>query len=190
MGLFSPPRRGDDFAAEVHAHLELETDRLIAEGVSPEEAQAAARRAFGNVTATTERFYEAGRWMWGEQLMQDVRYAWRGLRRSPAFLVTAVMTLAVGLGLLTVAFTIVNAYVFRPFAIRDPDSLHQIVWHSREDGGQGFRWRDYDELRGRTDLFRAVVGEHTRVVSSSGRPLWAAIVSPDYFDALGPAMRL
>src|SRR5439155_21689606 len=94
------------------------------------------------------------------------------------------------LGLLTVAFTIFNAYVLRPFAIRDPDGLHQIVWHAQDAGGQGFRWRDYDELNRRTDLFSAVIGEHTRVVASNGRPLMAAVVSLNYFEALGPAMHL
>jgi hypothetical protein len=78
--------------------------------------------------------------MWFEQLVQDVRYAWRGMRQSPSFVATAVVTLAVGLAVVTVAFTIVNAYVLRPFAIRDPYNLHQIVWHAVDDGGQRFTW--------------------------------------------------
>jgi predicted permease len=190
MTLFSRRRTHDDFSDEVQAHLDLETDRLIADGMSADAARAAAERAFGSVAIVKERFYEASRWMWLEQLLQDLRYAWRGMRHSPAFVATTVVTLAVGLGLLTVAFTIFNAYVLRPFAIRDPGSLHQIVWHARDGGGQGFRWRDYDELRERTDLFSAVIGEHTHFVSSDGRPLMAAIVSVNYFDALGPAMSL
>jgi len=119
-----------DFSAEVQAHLDLETDRLIADGMSPDAAGAAAQRAFGSVALVKERFYETSRWIWLDQLRQDVRYAWRGLRHGPAFVATAVMTLAIGLGLLTIAFTIVNAYVLRPFAVRDPDGLHQIVWHA------------------------------------------------------------
>ena len=190
MGLFSRPRTHDDFSAEVQAHLDLETDRLIAEGHSPDAARAAAQRAFGNVARVKERFYEASRWTWLEQFLQDLRYAARGMRHSPAFVATTVLTLAVGLGLLTIAFTIFNAYVLRPYAIRDPGSLHQIVWRARDAGGPGFRWRDYDELNGRADLFSAVVGEHTRFVSSNGRPLFAAFVSFNYFDALGPTVRL
>ena len=190
MGLFSRPRTHDDFSDEVQAHLDLETDRLIAEGLTPDAARAAARRSFGNVARVKERFYEASRWTWLEQFLQDLRYAARGMRQSPAFVVTTVLTLAVGLGLLTVAFAIFNAYVLRPFAIRDPHSLHQIVWRARDAGGQGFRWSDYDELSRRSDLFSAVVGEHTRFVSSNGRPLLAAVVSLNYFEALGPAVRL
>lgn len=126
------------------------------------------------------------RWIWLDQLAQDLRYAWRGLRQSPAFVATTVLTLAVGLGLVTVAFTVFNAYVLRPFAVRDPSSLHQIIWHSRDDGGSSFRWRDYEELRDRRDLFDAVIAESTRFVSSNGRPLAAVLVSDNYFQALGP----
>ena len=190
MNFFSRPRTHDDFSDEVQAHLDLEADRLIADGMSPDNARAAAHRAFGNVAMVKERFYEASRWTWLEQLVQDLRYAWRGMRHSPAFVLTTVLTLAVGLGLLTVAFTIFNAYVLRPYAIRDPHSLHQIVWHARDAGGQGFRWRDYEELSHRTDLFSAVIGEHTRIVSSNGQPLMAAIVSSNYFEALGPSIAL
>jgi putative ABC transport system permease protein len=186
--LFSRRRTHDDFSAEVQAHLDLETDRFIADGLSPEDARAAAQRAFGNVAIVKERFYVTSRWMWLEQFRQDLRYAWRGMRHSPSFVATTVLTLAVGLALITVAFTIFNAYVLRPFAIRDPGGLHQIVWHARDAGGQGFRWPDYEELSQRTDLFSAVIGEHTRFVSSNGRPLMAAVVSLNYFDALGPVM--
>jgi hypothetical protein len=93
--------------------------------MAPDAARSAARKAFGNVLAAEERFYEASRWTWLEQLVQDVRYGWRGLRHSPAFLLTTVLTLAVGLSLVTVAFTVFNAYVLRPFAVADPASLHR-----------------------------------------------------------------
>lgn len=123
-----------------------------------------------------------------EQLAQDIRYGVRGLRRSRSFLFTTVATLAVGVGLLAVAFTVVNAYVLRPYAVRDPQQLHQIGWRSRDDGGQSFRWREYQELRDRADVFDAAVAESTRFVSSKGRPLAAALVSDNYFEALGPAV--
>ena len=57
-------RSDDDFAREIDAHLALETERLIADGVRPDEARARARRAFGNVTTVQERFYEARRIAW------------------------------------------------------------------------------------------------------------------------------
>ncbi len=190
MRLFTGGRSHEDFSQEIQAHLDLETQRLIDDGLHPDAARAAAVKAFGNVAIVKERFYETSRWAVVEQLLQDVRYAGRGMRHSPAFVATTVLTLAVGLGLVTIAFTIFNAYVLRPFAIRHPEELHQIVWHARDAGGQGFSWRDYDDLSRRTDLFSAVAGEHARTVSSHGRPLMAAIVSVNYFEALGPAMQL
>jgi predicted permease len=183
-------RPDEDFSEEVQAHLELETERLIGEGLSPEAARSAARKAFGNVVATKERFHESTRWVWLEQFANDLRYAARGLRQNPAFLVTTVLTLAVGLALVTVVFTVFNAYVLRPFAVRDPGSLYRLGWVAPDAGGSNFAWRDYEELRDRTDLFTALIGEDTRFLSSDGRPVAAAFVSENYFDTLAPAMLL
>lgn len=69
--------------------------------------------------------------MWLEQLRQDLRYAWRGRRANPALLASTVLTLAVGLGLLTTAFTVFNAYVLRPFAEDDPYSLYRLNGQQR-----------------------------------------------------------
>jgi predicted permease len=122
--------------------------------------------------------------IWPRQLAQDLRYAARVLWHSPAFVVTTVLTLAVGLALATIVFTVFNAYVLRPFAVHDPYSLHEIAWRSRDDGGRRFAWRDYQELRGRVDLFDAVVAQRTHYVSSNGQTLVGAFVSGNYFDTL------
>jgi predicted permease len=120
-----------------------------------------------------------------EQLLQDVRYACRGLWRSPLFLATTVLTLGIGLGLVTVVFTIFNAYVLRPFAVRDPYSLHVIGWESKDAQGWRFSWREFDELRARTDLFDDVSAERTQFVLSNGRQLSVGFVSGNYFEMLG-----
>src|SRR4051794_22117516 len=130
MPWFRRRRRDEEFAAEIEAHLQLEADRLVEDGAESDEAHKAAQRAFGNVTTARERFYESSRWVWVEQFWQDVRYAARVLAHSRAFLVTTVLTLAIGVGLITVAFTVFNAYVLRPFAVRDPASLYSIGWRS------------------------------------------------------------
>ena len=186
----STRRTDDDFSAEIQAHLDLEIARLVADGRSPADARAEALRSFGNVAAARERYYEASRWMWLEQMGQDLRYGLRGLRKSPAFVATTVLTLAVALSLLTVVFTIFNAYVLRPFAVRDPAALHRIIWRAQDDGGSQFRWRDYDALRQRRDLFEAAIAEDTRLVASEGRTLSADFVSDNYFETLAPRLRL
>jgi putative ABC transport system permease protein len=187
---FRRRRTDDDFHEEIRAHIALETDRLIQEGVSPGDARAAAHRAFGNVLGARDRFHDAHYRVWLEQFARDLRYAWRGLWRSRAFCATTVLTLAVGLGLATAVFTIFNAYVLRPFAVRDPYSVHEITWHSQEAAGSTFRWSDYEALRARTDLFEAVIAQANRFVTSQGNTLSAGFVSGNYFAALGAPVLL
>ena len=183
-------RTDEDFAAEVQAHIALETDRLIAEGLSPADARAAALRHFGNVTRARERFHDAHRAIWLEQFARDLRYAWRGLWHSRAFVATTVATLAIGMGLVTVVFAVFNAYVLRPFAVHDPYSLYAIRWHATEAGGSTFRWRDYQDSAARTDLFDGVIAESARALGTPGGPLSAGFVSGNYFDVLGARVAL
>ena len=183
-------RPESDFSAEVEAHIALETERLIDDGMPPADARAAARKRFGNVLAANERFYDSNRWVWLDQFARDLRYGARTLRQSPAFLVTTVLTLAVGLALITVVFTVFNAYVLRPFAVRDPATLYRVAWRAPDAGGQNVSWRDFESLRERTDIFAAVVAENTRFVSPGGPPLAASYVSDNYFQVLAPQVFL
>src|SRR5579872_4861123 len=73
--MFGRKRKLDDFTSEIEAHIQLEVERLREQGLSEEEARAAARRSFGNVMRVEERFYETGHWMWWDHLLQDIRYA-------------------------------------------------------------------------------------------------------------------
>ena len=155
-------RTDEDFSREIDAHLALETDRLVDDGLSPDAARDAARRAFGNTAAAQERFHEANHWMWLEQLVQDLRYAVRGLWHAACSPRPPCSRLPSGSGWSRWCLPIFNAYVLRPFAVRDPYSLHRIVWTAPDAFGGSFRWQDYEELRGRHDLFRDVIAEATR----------------------------
>jgi predicted permease len=191
-------RTDEDFREEVLAHLELEAERLAADGMRAEGARAAAHRAFGNPLRTRERFYESRRAMAFEHFLLDCRYAWRGLWKSRAVAASLVLTLGVALSLLTTFFALVNAYVLRPFAVDDPYALVSIGWLAQETGesrtaessGRSFRWVDYEEIRPRADLFDAVVAEDVRLVSSESRMLAVGFVSGDYFTALRPRVQL
>jgi putative ABC transport system permease protein len=123
---FRRRRRDEDFAAEIEAHLQLEADRLRESGLSPADAEAAARRAFGNVTSARERFHEAGRWLFWDRLRQDLRFTGRLLARSPVLTATVTLTLALGIGANSLVFSLVRAVVFRPLPYPEPDRLVQL----------------------------------------------------------------
>ena len=125
------------------------------------------------------------RWIAFDQLVHDLRYAWRGLWKSRTFAATTVLTLAVGLALVTVVFTVFDAYVLRPFAVRDPYRLHVLGWEAKDAQGWRFSLPEFEELKGRTDLFDDVSAERTQFVLSGKRQLYAGFVSGNYFDMLG-----
>ena len=128
--------------------------------------------------------------MFLDNFAKDLQYSARGLRRDRAYTLTTVATLTVGLALVTVVFTVFNAYVLRPYAVRDPYSLHEIRWRAQDAAGRAFRWDDYEELGRRTDLFESVMAERQRSVTSNSQRLVAAFVSGNYFESLGGRLEL
>jgi predicted permease len=107
-------RPHDDFATEIESHLELETQRLIDAGLSPDQARLAARKAFGSVAAARERFYESGRWLWWDQLRQDARDAARSLARHPLTTLVAILSLGAGIGATTITLVVRDVIFHKP----------------------------------------------------------------------------
>src|SRR5437016_14599595 len=123
-------RKHPDFQAEIEAHLQMEADQLQAEGLTPVEAQARARRAFGNRSQVEERFYESGRWMFWDHVVRDIRFAARVLAKDRSFSVLAVLGLALGIGVSTAIFTLIHASVQVNQAPQDPNSyvgLNRVI---------------------------------------------------------------
>ena len=112
-----------DFENEIKSHIELETERLKAQGMSEEDAAFAARRKFGNVGVAEDRYYHGRRFASLDDLARDMRHALRGLLRTPAFLATAVVTLTLAIGAVAGMFGVVNTVMLRPLPFPDQDRL-------------------------------------------------------------------
>jgi len=173
---------------EIRAHLEMETEQNVADGMSPEEARLAARRSFGSVALSKED----SRAMWGlgslEILWQDLRYGLRMLLRNPGFTTIAISTLALGMGANTAIFTLLDKVLIRPLPVEQPN---QLVTFVVDAGGapEYFSYPLYADLRERNEVLSSLAAYFQRPFSLSdgdqSERVIGQIVSGNYFAALG-----
>ena len=112
-----------DFEDEIRSHLQMEIERLEAQGMSRADAERTARRNFGNVGVAEDNFYHGQRLAWLEDAARDLRHASRALLRTPGFLVTTIGTLALAIGATAGMFGVVNTVMLEPLPFTKPDRL-------------------------------------------------------------------
>ncbi|HEY1337886.1 MAG TPA: ABC transporter permease, partial [Bryobacteraceae bacterium] len=117
----------DDLGNDIRDHIELEIRDNIERGMTPEDARSAALRKFGNITRVIEDTRAVWQAVWLEQFLQDVRYALRTLRHQPVFTLAVVATLALGIGMNTAVFSVLNTVLFRPLPYPDAGRLFWLA---------------------------------------------------------------
>src|SRR5262249_40639433 len=133
-------RERDD---EMRAHMALLFDELVARGKTVEDARREARLAFGNPRVKLEEVDEMNRLPLVETLWRDVKYAVRVLRRTPAFSLTAIATLALVIGANTAVFSLADALLLRPLPLPHPEQLGVLQVEGKTTKGSG-QWESHD----------------------------------------------
>lgn len=122
----SPRRLDEDLTDEIRDHIERRIADLRGRGISASDAQRQAALAFGNVTAIRERSREIRLWVALDGTLQDLRYAWRGLLRNPAFAITTIASVGLAIGANTAIYSIVDAALLRPLPVPQPERLFAL----------------------------------------------------------------
>src|SRR5262245_22728281 len=176
---------------EIRAHLEMETEQNVAEGMSLEAARLAARRSFGSVALSKED----SRAMWGfgalEILRQDLRYGLRMLLKNPGFTTIAALTLALGIGANTAIFSVVNVLLFKPLPYPGSERLMQLYKFNNASRRESPMWEypKFEMLRDQNRSFDLVAAlqNNSATITGDGEPerVNFEFVSANYFPLLG-----
>jgi putative ABC transport system permease protein len=137
-------------------------------GAPGEEAQSAARRELGNVVLIAEDVRAARTWSRFERIVQDLRFGLRGLRRSPAFTLTTVLTLAIGIGATSAISSVVNGVLLKPLPFPDSDRLIALVHQARGATELGASQAIYFTYREHNETFESVALWNSNTASITG----------------------
>jgi predicted permease len=193
-------RLDDDLEDEIADHIQRRAAQLTDRGLRADQAQRQARVRFGNPTRMREESRSVRLWASLEGTLQDIRYAWRGMRKAPVFAATAVLSLALAIGANSAIYSIVDAAILRPLPVNRPDQLFLLASPAITDPGmpageerESFSYPEFKEYCANTKgIARLGLFSYSRQVEA--QPLKAgasiervnlAFVSGEAFSMLG-----
>ena len=188
-------RRERDLDKEIAHHLHMAEQERRERGAAAGEAQAGARREFGNVSLMKELARDVWGWRWLQDLSEDLCYGARTLRKSPGFAAAAILTLALGIGSNTAIFSVIDAVLLRPLPFHDPDRLVQLWETERAPGNYAFNGLDYLDWEAQARTFDAMtMYSFQRDYNASNKPQAETAVvvrtEANFFSVLGVEPRL
>ncbi len=192
MSLFDRRRRReDDLDDELRSHLALAARDRMEAGETPAGAERAARRDLGSIAFIKDLTRE----VWGtaslERLVQDMRYAVRLLRRNPGFALVAVLSLALGIGANTAAFSLADAVLLRPMPVDRPSEIVALTSRVGSRSFEGLSYPEFRDVRDASRAFDGLIAFRTArfVVARSHDPVpqlrFGLLVSDGFFEVLG-----
>lgn len=184
---------------EMRLHVELRRQQQIEAGVAPDAARSAARRIFGNEAAIKEKSHMSWGWNWLETLLQDVVYGIRSMLRSPALVVVALLSLALGIGANTAIFSLLDAVMLRSLPVKQPSQLVLLGtgdWNGISDGfpiTELYSYPFYRQMQKNNAVFSDVAAIFSMENNVHGfvegrdesEPMNVQLVSGTYFPTLG-----
>jgi putative ABC transport system permease protein len=184
-------KKDADLAAEIESHLGHEQDANAARGLSADEARRQARLKFGNPRSTRESVWRYRSLPWIDDLWRDLRFVLRSLAKSPGFTVIAVLVIAVGIGVNTAVFSVINTVLLKPLTYPDPQSLVELMNTGPQGSFPGSNVPKFNIWHQQTSIFQQVAGYDTggagiNLTGNDHPPQVQGIhVTADYFAMFG-----
>ena len=194
--IFRTKQIDHDLDTEIRSHLEMETEENLANGMPPDEARHAAHRIFGNATLVKDDSRSAWIYRWFDDFTKDIRFAVRMLLKNRGFSAVAVISLALGFGLNTTIFTVVNAILLHPLPVRDVTQLVQLdtidaqtKFTQANAVKLGMSFPNFQDYRRQNSVFTDLAAWFATPLTWSGgaepRQVQSYVVSANYFSVLG-----
>jgi predicted permease len=190
--IFRRARAEGELDEELQFHLEKKIEEGVAAGLTPAEARRRAHLALGGLDKQKEEMRDARHVHWLTDFLDDVRYAFRSLHRTPALSIFVVITLALGIGMTATPFSMLDALIFRPYPVPRPAEVVTLVSTSRDNAYDSFSYREYVDIRDHAKSYAGVLANgDVQPVGFRARPedtpqvRGGLLVSGNYFRALG-----